>query len=294
MVSHLPSQPYREVAGLQLDGCPLNRQGQQIRTSKSTGRKAIAYVGLTPTPSHHRGPRPRSWFCHNGKAGVYHPGFIKHLHRAEQSLWYPLGGPPPLGRLRTSPWSSRAPRRRPGTVLAQLAQAAPVYLPLLSQRGLGLHGRFGLMSLPRGSHVLDQRGHSPVAGIAHGSSSRFQICAARFPVAKKPGLLRIPGRPLGEQGRGHGDGPLCIHSAPRECHRRRRYQHWQDLYGDGAGHARLPARHVHGLLHHRLTGPRVNEARDQRRLLNLQRQLSRLNLLIIDELGIVPLFRTGA
>ena len=31
------------------------------------------------------------------------------------------------------------------------------------------------------------------------------------------------------------------------------------------------------------------EARDERRLLNLQRQLSRLGLLIIDELGFVPL-----
>ena len=36
------------------------------------------------------------------------------------------------------------------------------------------------------------------------------------------------------------------------------------------------------------------EVRDERRLLNLQRQLSRLNLLIIDELGFVPLSRTGA
>ncbi len=36
------------------------------------------------------------------------------------------------------------------------------------------------------------------------------------------------------------------------------------------------------------------EARDERRLLNLQRQLSRLNLLIIDELGFVPLSRTSA
>ena len=35
------------------------------------------------------------------------------------------------------------------------------------------------------------------------------------------------------------------------------------------------------------------EARDERRLLNLQRQLSRLNLLIIDELGFVPLSRPG-
>ena len=35
------------------------------------------------------------------------------------------------------------------------------------------------------------------------------------------------------------------------------------------------------------------ESRDARRLLNLQRQLPRLKLLIIDELGFVPLFRTG-
>ena len=36
------------------------------------------------------------------------------------------------------------------------------------------------------------------------------------------------------------------------------------------------------------------EARDERRLLNLQRQLSRLGLLIIDEFGFVPLSPTGA
>ena len=36
------------------------------------------------------------------------------------------------------------------------------------------------------------------------------------------------------------------------------------------------------------------EARDERRLLNLQKRLSRLKLLIIDELGFVPLSKTGA
>ena len=47
--------------------------------------------------------------------------------------------------------------------------------------------------------------------------------------------------------------------------------------------------------HHR-SGPmhELMEARDERRLLNLQRQLSLQNLLIIDELGFVPLSRTGA
>ena len=43
-----------------------------------------------------------------------------------------------------------------------------------------------------------------------------------------------------------------------------------------------------GLLHEMM------EAREERRLLNLQKQLARLNLLIIDELGFVPLSRTGA
>ena len=36
------------------------------------------------------------------------------------------------------------------------------------------------------------------------------------------------------------------------------------------------------------------EARDERRLLNLQKKLSRLKLLIIDELGFVPLSRSGS
>ena len=35
------------------------------------------------------------------------------------------------------------------------------------------------------------------------------------------------------------------------------------------------------------------EARDERRLLNFQKRLSRLRLLIIDELGFVPLSKTG-
>ncbi len=38
----------------------------------------------------------------------------------------------------------------------------------------------------------------------------------------------------------------------------------------------------------------LSEARDVRRLLNLQRKLARLKLLIVDELGFVPLSKTGA
>ena len=45
---------------------------------------------------------------------------------------------------------------------------------------------------------------------------------------------------------------------------------------------------------HKAAGHELMEARDDRRLLNLQRQLARLRLLIIDELGFVPLSTTGA
>ena len=61
----------------------------------------------------------------------------------------------------------------------------------------------------------------------------------------------------------------------------------------GTGFGRLPA----GMLVGFTTAALVHElmeARDERLLLNLQRQLSRLNLLVIDELGFVPLSRTGA
>ena len=44
----------------------------------------------------------------------------------------------------------------------------------------------------------------------------------------------------------------------------------------------------------RLSELELIEARDERRLLNLQRRLARLKLLIIDELGFVPLSKTGA
>ncbi len=38
----------------------------------------------------------------------------------------------------------------------------------------------------------------------------------------------------------------------------------------------------------------LTEARDERRLLNLQKRLAWLKLLIIDELGFIPLSKTGA
>ena len=59
---------------------------------------------------------------------------------------------------------------------------------------------------------------------------------------------------------------------------------WLRVRGDCPWASPPPLLWVHELI----------EARDERRLLNLQRRLARLKLLIIDELGFVPLSKTGA
>ena len=81
-------------------------------------------------------------------------------------------------------------------------------------------------------------------------------------------------------------------------HRRRQQRHRQDQHRAGAGLVRLPAGNgrwaspppftAAALVHEMM------EASDEKRLLNLHRQLSRLNMLIIDELGFVPLCPAGA
>ena len=69
----------------------------------------------------------------------------------------------------------------------------------------------------------------------------------------------------------------------------------EESRGPRAGIGRMPARNVRTLRHpaaelvHEL-----REARDERRLLRLQEQLANHRLLIIDELGFVPLSKTGA
>ena len=121
-----------------------------------------------------------------------------------------------------------------------------------------------------------------------------RIRAARFPAVKSLDNLRLPGHTVAEQGPGDGTGPLRVHPAPGERHRRRQQRHRQDPRGPWAGAGRLPAGIVRGFTTAAALVHELMEARDERRLLNLQRNLSRLGLLIIDELGFVPLSTTGA
>ncbi len=57
----------------------------------------------------------------------------------------------------------------------------------------------------------------------------------------------------------------------------------------------MPGR-LSGSLHHRRAAlvNELLEARDERRLLRFQKQLAKQDLLIVDELGYVPLSKTGA
>ena len=114
---------------------------------------------------------------------------------------------------------------------------------------------------------------------------RWRIRAARL--AWTPSTSQ----PSRRQGTGDGTGPLRILQR-RENHRRRQQRHRQDPRGPGLGLAACQRGMSVGFT---TAASLVHELMEQeRRLLNLQRQLSRLNLLIIDELGFVPLSRTGA
>ena len=117
---------------------------------------------------------------------------------------------------------------------------------------------------------------------------------AALPGRQKPGHLRLLRHTLGEPGPGAGLA-RCEYIQHRE--------NVIAVGNSGTGKTRVALglglaacqrgmsvgfTAAAGLVHE------LMEARDERRLLNLQRQLSRLSLLIIDELGFVPLSPTGA
>ena len=115
-----------------------------------------------------------------------------------------------------------------------------------------------------------------------------------LPRREEPGHLRLYGHPLGEQTTGDGVGPLRIHPAPGERHRRRQQRPRKTHVALGLGLAACQRGMSVGFTTAAALVHELMEARDEKRLLNLQRQLSRLSLLIIDEQGFVPLSPTGA
>jgi len=58
--------------------------------------------------------------------------------------------------------------------------------------------------------------------------------------------------------------------------------------------AGLPARPPRALYHHRCAGRRTDRGRDEKKLIRFQKQIASYELLIVDELGFVPLSKTGA
>ena len=64
--------------------------------------------------------------------------------------------------------------------------------------------------------------------------------------------------------------------------------------GGFAGPLSLPAGSAGGIHHRPSLARELTQSMDERRQLNLPRQLTRLNLLIVDGPGFVPLSRTGA
>ena len=81
---------------------------------------------------------------------------------------------------------------------------------------------------------------------------------------------------------------------PREHHRGRQQRHRQDAHRSWPRSRRLPEGLSVGFTTAAALVHELIEARDEKRLLRLQRQLAGYKLLIIDELGYVPLSQTGA
>ena len=87
---------------------------------------------------------------------------------------------------------------------------------------------------------------------------------------------------------------MRVHRAPPQRHRSRQQWHRQDLSPSVSVWLRVQRGLSVGFTTAAALVHELIEARDERRLLNLQRRLARLKLLIIDELGFVPLSKTGA
>ena len=135
----------------------------------------------------------------------------------------------------------------------------------------------------------------------HQRMAQRRIRAARFPAVKSLDtfdFLAIPSvnkQLVMELARceyiEHRENVIAALAPARQWHRPGRLP---DPRGPGSGPGRLQKGMSVGFTAAAALVHELMEARDDRRLLNLQRQLARLRLLIIDELGFVPLSTTGA
>src|SRR5471030_1820886 len=114
------------------------------------------------------------------------------------------------------------------------------------------------------------------------------------PVCQEPRQLRLPGLAIAEQNVGAGTGALGLRRAAQEYHRRRQQRTGKSHIALGLGLAACQKGLSAGFITASALVHELLEARDEKRLLRLQRQLAGYKLLIIDELGYVPLSATGA
>ncbi len=131
-----------------------------------------------------------------------------------------------------------------------------------------------------------------------------RIRAARFPAVKSFDTFDFTAI-RSQQDAGAGTRALRVHAAPGEHHRARQQRHRQDscrpaLRWPGSWPAPPWGRRLarRGSPWRFTTAAslvtQLMEARDERRLLKPQRDLQAVKLLIVDELGYVPLSATGA
>ena len=122
-----------------------------------------------------------------------------------------------------------------------------------------------------------------------------RIRAARFPAVKSLDTFDFTAIPEPQQDAGAGTGPLRVSSCAGRTSSRsaiaapaRPMSPWRLAWPPARRASRVAFTTAAALVN------QLMEARDERRLLKLQRDLQAVKLLIVDELGYVPLSPTGA
>ena len=122
-----------------------------------------------------------------------------------------------------------------------------------------------------------------------------RIKAARFPVGQEPRQLRLQGHPLAQQDVGPGGWPAAsTSSAARTSSRSATSGTGKTHIALGLGLAACQKGLSVGFITAAALVPELIEARDDKQLLRFQKKLATYKLLIVDELGFVPLSKTGA
>ena len=134
------------------------------------------------------------------------------------------------------------------------------------------------------------------AGVARSRPPRHRAPhpAGQVPGGQEPRQLRLPRHPVAEQDAGAGTGPLRVPDAQGKSLLLGNSGTGKTHIALALGLAACQRGHRVRFITAAALVSELIEARDEKHLLRFQKQLAAYELLIVDELGFVPLSKTGA